>query len=148
MSGIQTDISITADPPGARNFLASADDGSVALTARLLTRKAASQVFTKTALGNCQSPASVLSRPKSNRKHRCTYQCAIKRFLNEFSAETTNGFVNFNLSLPKIQGHVLRPMEVFEFEIALNARPAFEVGESSNPDAAHAKRLLDGFTEM
>ena len=39
-------------------------------------------------------------------------------------------------------------MEIFKFEIALNARFALEVKESPNPDATHAKRLLDGLTEM
>ena len=43
MSGTQADISIMASPKGA-------EDGSVKLTAGVLTREEASQVFTKTAL--------------------------------------------------------------------------------------------------
>ena len=69
-------------------------------------------------------------------------------FLNGLPAETINGFVNFSLSLPKNDGYVLRPQKVLKFEIALNARLALVVEESSNPDATHAKRLLDELTEM
>ena len=69
-------------------------------------------------------------------------------FLNGFSSETINGLVNFSLSLPKIKGHVLRPTVVYKLEIALNARFSLELREFSNPDATHAKRLLDGLTEM
>ena len=62
MSGIQASICITAGPPGAFfflvNLLAGADDGSMKLTAEVLTREEASQVFTKTAIDNFQSPAS------------------------------------------------------------------------------------------
>ena len=68
--------------------------------------------------------------------------------LNGISAEKTSGFVNFSLSLPKNDGYVLRPQKVFKLEIALNARFALVVEGSSNPDATHAKRLLDELTEM
>ena len=47
MSGSQAGIGSKAGPPGAVTLLAGADDGSVKLTAELLTREEASQVFTQ-----------------------------------------------------------------------------------------------------
>ena len=68
--------------------------------------------------------------------------------MTELIAETTNGFVNFSSSLKKDCGRVLRPGNLFKFEIALNAALALDVRGPSNPDAEHAQRRLNALTEM
>ena len=100
MSGTQADISITAGSKGA-------EDGWVKLTAKVLNREEASKVFTKTALKNIQSPAS--SDPVIIGHIDAHFIVSSHVFLNGLPAETINGFVNFSLSLPKIDGYVLRP---------------------------------------
>ena len=139
MSGTQAGISITAGPEGA-------EDGLVKPTTRVLTLKEASQVFTKPALKNFQSPAS--SDPELIEHIDAHFIVSSRGFLNGLPAETINGFINFILSLKKSGGHVLRPKIVFKLEIALNARFALVVEESSHPDATHAKRLLSELAEM
>ena len=139
MSGTQADIIALRPAEGA-------EDGSVKLTAEVLTRVEASEVLTKPALENFQSPAS--SDPVLIEHIDEHFIVLSICFLNGLPAETTNGFVNSSLGLPKIGAYVLRAQVVFKLEIALNARFALVVEGSSNPDATHAKRLLGEFTEM
>ena len=120
-------------------LLAGADDGSaVKLTAKLLlSREGASQVFNGPALQKVQSPAS--GDPVLIENWDGHINVSLNVFLKLLPVETIGGFVNFCLSLPKKDsGLVLRPLFVFKFEIALNARIEFAVGESSNPDATQA----------
>eukprot|EP00614_Pseudopedinella_elastica_P019182 CAMPEP_0172646436 /NCGR_PEP_ID=MMETSP1068-20121228/240243_1 /TAXON_ID=35684 /ORGANISM="Pseudopedinella elastica, Strain CCMP716" /LENGTH=140 /DNA_ID=CAMNT_0013460697 /DNA_START=1006 /DNA_END=1428 /DNA_ORIENTATION=+ len=140
MSGNQADIPTTATV----NLLAGDDDASaVKLTAKLLSLEDASQVFTGSEL---QSPES--GGPVLRDDWEAHINVSPDGFLKLLDAETIDGFVKFCLMEPKDSGLVLRPAEVFKFEIPLNARLEFAVGESSNPYATHAKRLIDEYTLM
>ena len=79
------------------------------LTAKVLTRVGASEVFTKPALENFQSPASSDLLLTAHIDEHFIVSSHV--FFNGLPAETINGFVNFSLSLPKIDGYVLRPKE-------------------------------------
>ena len=111
MSCNQADIPITATV----NLLAGADDASaVKLTAKLLSREEASQVFNGSALQKLQSPAS--GDPVLIENWDAHINVSLNVFLKLLSAETIDGFVNFCLSLPENSGHVLRPQAVFKIQ--------------------------------
>lgn len=119
---------------------------AVKLTTKPLSREEASQVFTKSALQKLQSPES--GGPVVSFDWEAHINVSPVGFLTLCDTETKKGFVEFCLMAQKDSGLVLRPLEVFKFEIPLGTRLESAVGESSNPYARHAKRLLDEYTLM